>query len=385
MLKKLFIISASLFLIVLIVFGVYKFIGKSEETGSTNTNIQNNNSNSGNNGEGGVASEHIINFSDEPVLGPTLTYDTNAVKYYHKDTGNVYQNILDGSSKKTVSSAVLKDLLDAKWSPSKDQVITVYKDLNYPHQKKFILFDYNTQKATPLHKNVSDVTWLSSGTQIAYHYFDLESNTGNISISMPDGSGWKKILDLNIRDVVIQGVPEQSKVSFQLKPTAYRESSLQTISTLGGNPTTVVSDKFGLDAKWSPDGTKALVSVTRERGSSDTTLAIVDIAKNYKFEELDIPTMASKAIWSEDGKYIYYALPETIPDNAVIPDEYINKSIRTADTFWRYDVRDKKKEQLTFKDDSDIVYDAISLFPASYKGQLFFVNRDDGKLYYVEL
>lgn len=387
MLKKLLIISSSLLIVVVVVLISYNFIVKPRQTASEdNANInggtedQNNNEDDTSN-----ASDKIVRFSNEPVLGATLTYDMNAVKYYHRDTGNVYQNVLDGSSQKTVSSAALEDLIDAKWSPNKDQVIAVYKDLDYPHQKKFVLFDYNTQKATPLHKNISNLTWLSSGTQIAYHYFDLENNTGNISIAMPDGSGWKKILDLNIRDVELQAVPEQSKISFHLKPTAYRESSLQTISTLGGNPTTILNDRFGLDARWSSDGTKVLASLTRERGRSNTTLAIVDINKNYKFEELDIPTVANKAVWSEDGKYIYYALPENIPDGAVIPDEYANKNIRTADTFWRYDIVGKKKEQLTYKDDSAIIYDATNLFPASHKGQLFFVNRDDGKLYYVNM
>lgn len=387
MLKKLLIISSSLLIIVIIALIGYNLTSKSKQTASgDNFNVEDNvesDTNSGSNGD--VNSDKIIEFSSEPVLGATLTYDKTAIKYYHRDTGNVYQKLLDGSSQKTVSAAVLKDLIDVKWSPNKDQVIAVYKDLSYPHQKRFVFFDYNTKKSATLNKNIDDVIWLPSGAQIAYYFIDLDNNIGNIAVAQPDGTGWKKILDLNIRGAVLDQVPDQAKVSFHLTPTAYRESSLQTISTLGGNPTTLLKDKFGLDVKWSPDGTKSLVSITKKRASNEITLGIVDTTKNYQFEELDIATAIDKAVWSEDGKFIYFALPGVLPDDSAMPDDYLSKSVRTADTFWRYELKNKKKEQITFKDDSKIIYDATDLFLAPRKDQLFFVNRDDGKLYYVKL
>lgn len=387
MLKKLLIISSTLLAIVIIVLIGYNLTFKSKQTASgDNFNVENNiesSNDSGNNGD--TKSEKIIEFSSEPVLGATLTYDKTAIKYYHRDTGNVYQKLLDGSSHKTVSAAVLKELIDIKWSPNKDQVITVYKDTSYPHQKKFVFFDYNTKKSAMLNKNIDDVIWLPSGAQIGYHFLDLDNNIGNIAVAMPDGSGWKNIIDLNIRDVVLNEVPNQAKVSFHLKPTAYRESSLQTISTLGGNPATILNDKFGLGAKWSPEGTRALVGITKDRADSEITLGIVDVDKNYKFDELDITTTIDKAVWSSDGKYIYYGLPEAIPDESVMPDDYLARNIRMADTFWRYDIKNRKKEQLTFKDDSKIIYDATSLFLSPKSDQIFFTNKDDGKLYYVKL
>lgn len=390
MLKKFLIISSSLLLTVIIILVVYNFIGKKDTVSGDNTNISNidngtNGKNNNNNNQDNSVSEKIIEFSSEPVLGATLTYDKTAVKYYHRDTGNVYQKLLDGSSPKTVSVIVLKDLIDVKWSPNKDQIIAVYKDTSYPHQKKFVFFDYNTKKAVALNKNISDVIWLPSGAQIAYHYLDLDNNIGNIAVAMPDGSGWKNIIDLNIRDVVLNEVPGQAKVSFHLKPTAYRASSLQTISTLGGNPVTVLNDKFGMGVKWSLDGTRALVGITKDRADNKITLGIVDTDKNYKFDELDIATTIDKAMWSNDGKYIYYGLPEAIPDESVMPDDYLARNIRTADTFWRYDIKNRKKEQLTFKDDSKIIYDATNLFLSSKADQIFFTNKDDGKLYYVKL
>lgn len=390
MLKKLLIISSSLLLIVIIALVAYNFIGKKDTVSGGNTNISNvdnetNGKNNNNDNQNNSVSDKIIEFSSEPTLGAILTYDKTAVKYYHRDTGNVYQKLLDGSSQKTVSAAVLKDLIDVKWSPNKDQVIAVYKDLSYPHQKKFVFFDYNTKKSAMLNKNIDDVIWLPSGAQISYYFLDLDNNIGNIAVAQPDGTGWKKILDLNIRGAVLDQVPDQAKVSFHLTPTAYRESSLQTISTLGGNPTTLLKDKFGLDAKWSPDGTKALVSITKKRAGNEITLGIVDTTKNYQFEELNIATTINKAVWSEDGKFIYFALPEIIPDDSAMPDDYLSKSVRTADTFWRYELKNKKKEQITFKDDSKIIYDATYLFLSPKNSQLFFTNRDDGKLYYVKM
>lgn len=390
MLKKLLIISSTLLFLVVITLGVYNLAFKpdSSASGNNQTNDNTNNGNSNNNNEGEnnpPPSDKIIEFSSEPALGATVAYDKTGVKYYHRDTGNVYQALLDGSSRKVVSTAVLKDLIDVKWSPAKDQVITMYKDASFPHQKKFVFFDYSTKKATVLNKNISDLVWLPSGSQIAYHYFDADSNTGSISTSLPDGTEWKKVMDLNIRDVVLNEVPEQAKISFHLKPTSYRESSLQTISTLGGDPVTVLNDKFGLGVKWSPDGTKALVAITKERASNKITLGVVDVSENYEFKELNIETTIDKAVWAADSESIYYALPEAIPDESVMPDDYISKNIRTADTFWRVNMRDRKKDQLTFKDDSKIIYDATNLFLSPKIDKVFFTNRDDGKVYYVKI
>lgn len=386
MIKKLLIISSSLLVLAVIVFGVYNFLGKSGKTSAedaTGVNPPLSNDEEGSKTEE-IFSEKITPLSAEPVAGATLTYDKTAIKYYHRDMGNVYQMLFDGSSKKTISATVLKDIIDVKWSPTKDKVITIYKDTSYPHGKKIVYFDYETKKASILDKNISDVIWLSGGNQIAYHYLDIDKDAGNVAIALPDGTGWKKIMDLNIRDIVLEEIPDQAKIAFHLKPTAYREAPLQTISTLGGDPVTVMNDQFGLEAKWSPDGKKVIVSFAVKRADSEVSLSLVDIATN-ELKELGVKTTIDKVAWSIDGGYIYYAEPETIPKSAVMPDDYFSGNVRTVDIFWRMDIQTKMKEQLTFKNDSKISYNASNIFLSPKEDQIFFVNKDDGKLYAIKL
>lgn len=382
MLKKLLIISSTLLLITIIAFGAYSFFSGGPET----VVVDDNGEDIKETDEGGEdqASDKIIALSREPVLGATLTYDGNAIKYYHRDTGNVYQMLLDGASKKTISTAVLKNLIDVKWSPAKDNVITVYKDEGLPHKKKFVYFDFETKKAYALDDKISDVIWLPAGNQIAYHFIDKQKNVGNLATSLPDGRGWKKIMDLNISEIILKQIPGQSKISFSLEPSAYRESPLQVISTLGGNPAIVSTDKFGLDAKWSPDGKKAVISSTKKVAGNSVVLSVINDAGD-ELGDLGIATVVDKVVWSDDGEYLYYASPESIPENAAMPDDYLDKKIRTSDTFWRVSVTTKQKEQLTFKNESTVTYDAINLFLSPKEDQIFFVNRDDDKLYTVKL
>jgi len=157
----------------------------------------------------------------------------------------------------------------------------------------------------------------------------------------------------------------------------------QLIGSLGGDVKTVFSGKYGADYVWSPDGKKAAVSFLAQQGKSQMNLGIVTLDGAY--QDLGIPTLASKVVWSKDGKTLYYALAGSIPDGAVMPDDYDSKKFTSSDTFWKVDTTTGQKSRIVETSDIMQNYDASQLFLSPTEDALFFVNRIDGKLYRINL
>ena len=379
--KKITIISGSLFLALLFLWGIYKFAfeAKTQFAAPISTPTPTINPT-----ETTKPEEKVYAISDGAVLSPTLTQDGQAIKYYTPDTGHVFQVDLNGANKKTLSDKTLFGLTNVLWSPDKSKVIS---NFFVDGKTSFSLFDYAENKAGQLPQNINDIAWLND-TRILYFYFNRETGMKNISIANPDGTDWKKITTIDKERIFFTPVPKTSLVSFWNFPDAYNESALNTSSLLGDeNKQTITSGKFGADYLWSPDGSKVLMSYVNEKGGSQIQLGIAN-ASGGEFKNLDIPTLVSKCVWSQDNQTIFYSLPGLIPATAVMPNDYFSKKLPTADSFWKFDLKTGKKTrlvELTDLKNLNISLDATKLFLDSSETILFFINRTDGKLYRLNI
>jgi hypothetical protein len=179
-------------------------------------------------------------------------------------------------------------------------------------------------------------------------------------------------------------VPQTSLIAFWNEADAYTPTTLQTVPIFGGEVKTIFKDKFGTDYLWSPDGSRLLISHLNERQGKTFQLAIAN-EQGGEYQALQIPTFISKCVWSDDGKYVYYALPLSIPENAILPNDYMAKKFNTTDTFWKLDVKSGKKTRLIEPKEINGNYDATDLFLAKNNTILFFINRLDNKLYRLDL
>jgi hypothetical protein len=373
LLKKIFIISSSLLLVILFFGGIYLFAFKKDSlpiqsTQSSAVNVSKSNS-------------LIAAISDGPVLAPTLTGDGSNVKYYSKNDGKTYQTDLDGNNKKTLSEKTLPGLESVLWSPDKNKVITKTKFLSGYSQ--FGFYDYSTSTGSLLSGNIDAVTW-QSDSRIIYKYFDSTTKSGSLNISDPNGKNWTKLTPINTKYISMTPIPKSGLLSVWNSPDANTETILGTVSILGGETKTLFSGNFGTDYLWSNDGNYVLFSSSDKKGGTKTSLYLLNNqGKDYR--ALNIPTFASKCIWSKDNKTIYYALPGSIPDNSILPNDYINGKISTTDTFWRVDITTGEKTRLVDLDKIKGQLDVTSLFLNSNESFLFFVNRIDNRLYKMSL
>ena len=380
--KKIFIISLVLLIIVLIFLGIYNFAFKKNSPEMMQAASQTTSQAPASTTPSGmpVTPQKIIAISDLPVIGATFDKKNNDIMYYSAQDGTTWKSGADGKGKQQISTAKVSGIVNVLWSADRSKVLTT---VNSNGINNFYEYDLALQKATALKKGLDTAVWDDLGDKIFYKYFDQIAKTRTLNVANPDGSGWQKMTDLSIRNISVAQIPSTSLVSFWNSPAAGEETQLQTVGVAGGQAQTIFSGKYGADYLWSPNGAEALVSSLTDQNSKKMTLGVVKLDGSYI--DLGIPTFASKCVWSADSKTIYYALPGGIPDGATLPDDYQNNKFTTADTFWKIDITTGMKDRLVDPADAVGTYDSSNLFISPDEDALFFTNKVNKKLYKIAL
>lgn len=381
--KKVFITSLIFLVITLFIFGIYNFAFKKEgvDTQASKTFQQEAQPQK----VAVVATEKkhekITLISKDPVVGATCDRKTEKVFYFSSLNGNIWQVDSDGSNALQVTNERIVGLVGASWSSDKTKVLTT---INKDEKKVFFAHDNEKKVGTQLKDGIDIVTWDTLGAKIIYKYYDSKSKIRSLSVANPDGSNWQTIVDqIPFRKISISAIPRTSYVSFWNFPDAKEESSLQVVSVAGGEVRNVFKGRFGADYLWSPDGSLALLSSLANKDSGTVSLGTVDMQGQYR--DLNIPTIASKCVWSFDNKTIYCALPGDIPIGSVMPNDYQDKKFTTKDTFWKIDTSTGSKQRIVELSDIKDNYDVSEPFLTPAEDALFFTNMIDGKLYRIAL
>ncbi len=389
--KKIFIISAVLLSAVLFFMGIYNLSFKNKTANNTASNEPKAVSQSSEDKSitekisekiGLRNKDKIYSVSNSAVIAPVIFgEDKEKIKYYSRLNGTVYEVNLDGSGEKTIDDNNFTGLENILWSADANKVISIF---NNAGKFQYSTYDYQTKKASKLADGASNAVWNNMGAGIVYKYTDGKTRKMTLNTANADGSNWKKIADVSLGNTIVSTVPQSSVVSFWNAPSAFEETSLYVVSALGGDPRKIFSGHFGTDYLWSPNGTKVLISSVDLKGGSKMSLGSIN-ANGGELHYLNVPTFASKCAWSKDNKTVYYALPSFPSGNYVLPDDYQNKKISSADTFWKIDISTGKAERIADIQDIKDSFDATNLFLSSSEDILFFINRTDGKLYGINL
>ncbi len=380
--KKVFIVSFVLLVVVLIFLGIYNFAFKKKSPVVEGLPSQNEIPDKISLFDFGK--DKIYPLADEPVISPVLSEDNKNIIYYSRTSGNVWKISLDGKEKEIISEDNLAGLVDVLWSPNKNKVISKFSKNG---ENTFYFYDYKTETGTELKSGIDDVVWTSLGNKIVYKYFDSRTKKRTLNIAESDGSNWKELAVIPYRNVSVESIPKTSLISFWNAPDAFLETSFQTVSIAGGEIKTLFSGKFGADYLWAPDGGKVLASFSNLKGGSKITLGVFN-SNGGEYKNFGIPTLVSKSVWGKNSKVVYYALPGSIPESSVMPNDYQENKLATQDTFWKVDVNTGKQErviELSELEDVGENFDAIGLFLSSDEDILFFTNKTDGKLYGINL
>lgn len=379
--KKLFITSLTLLVIVLIFLGIYNFAFKKEGNSSAeqiSAQQKEQVSNAENNAF--EKNKKISMIVPEAVAGFTIDKKTQDIKYYEAKNGTAWKVDTNGKNKQQLSDMKISGLKNVLWSMDQARSLLYSKKEN---QNVFYEYDYSGKKNTVLKSGLDTAVWDNLGTKILYKYYEGGTGKRSLNIANPDGSDWQKIADIENRDILISPVPLTSIVSFWNYPSAKEETKLQVVGLTGGEVKTILTGKFGADYAWAPNGAQALVSSLSAKDNKTISLGVVTADGLY--QDLNIPTLVSKCAWSADSRTIYYALPGNIPSDALMPNDYLENKFTTADTFWKMDITTGEKVRIVEVGEILEKYDSSNIMLSPTEDALYFINKIDQKLYKIEL
>lgn len=380
--KKVFYISLAFLVLVLIFLGAYNFAFKHNVNDPVAVPEQKQALEEAAKEEAVPQVERFESPINEDIAG-AVTGPDGKLYYYSLDDRALKRATLEGKDKETLLSDLPGTPAQIIWSPKRGRTL-----LQLSLSDGRILWHYAdlaTKTLVPLKAEMSRIVWNNLGDRILYQYTDPATGARSLNAANPDGSDWKKLTDLGTRDSFIVAAPQSALVSFWGKPNALEAGTFETIGlTSGEGRKTLLSGKFGGDYLWSPDGNRVLVSASSEKGGHALTLGVMN-ANGGQLQDLFIPTLVSKVVWSEDSRTIYYALPGSLPDTAVLPNDYFAQSLSAKDSFWKMDIEAGKKTRLVELKDVTKSFDSEGLFLSQDERALFFTDRQSHRLYRIDL
>lgn len=329
-------------------------------------------------GSNSPASLKIKPISQEKVLSPSIGEDGKTVKYYARNSGHVYESGFDGENIKKISSTNLANLVKALWSPDKQKVIGIFSE-NGAIKKYF--YDYGSNQSALLADKIGYIAWAPDGKKIAYQFSDPAQDQGNISISNPDGTNWKSIFKTRLDSLIVEW-PSKEKISLSQPASGLAQGMLYAVNASTGDFTRVLSDRFGLSVKWSPQADKILFSSTDGNGRGPHLTVADETGTNFK--DLKLSGLADKCVWSKDNKTVFCALPQEMSEYATWPDDYYKGLLVLNDDFYKIDLETNQKTKIIGSGEA-AGFDAQELFLSPKEDYLFFVNRKDGLLWSLKL
>ncbi|MFA6183881.1 MAG: hypothetical protein WC682_02135 [Parcubacteria group bacterium] len=371
--KKVFVISLVMFLLVGGFYFIYNFllVDNSAKNDSKASQISDNNSEKSN----APILEKVIKIIDGNIKGLTLDLKGDKIQYYNNNEKGFWLASFDGSIKERLSNDDFGKLDKVVWSNDKKEAILKMGD-------SFYLYKFGNKEK--FIKKTKALSWMNFNQKIVYSYEDYASRKKTLNIANPDGSDWKELAKLESDDIIMSYIPESAKASFWSVPDAFKESNMTIIPFGEGELEKIGEMKFGSDYLWSNDGGKFLRSSVSQKGGNNLNLEVCEV-KNNNCTNLNLPTMISKCAWSKNNKSVYCALPKNIDKNSVMPNDYLNNKFSTNDIFWKVNVGSGKKEKVLDEKYIKEELDATNLVISPNEDFLFFINKKNNNLFRIAI
>ncbi len=385
--KKVFIISSILLVVVLIFLGIYNF-AFNDATVSTKTakNTQTRESAQQKAEQKSAAvvtrdadtapstppkkkDERIVPVTKHRVVSPIIDPTKEKIRFYDKDTGRVMEVPIIGGTERVFSDVPLAHFVYAAWAPDGQRVLTKFVD---DRGVRIYFFDHRTGRGIQLKRGIQRVDWTAAGNQIIYTFFDAGARRTTLNVADPDGKNWRILADKVPKGTRFVNIPQSTRIAFWRAPNPYEKTELKVVSLLDTTPQPkkIFGGHYNANYLFSPNGERILISSTQERGSNARVLGVAN-ADGGEYSNLHIPTNVDKCTWASNSRTIYCAFPTG-----------------NRDTFWKIDVTTNKKERIVDLDkvvSSSTRYKAFNLFLAPDEQALFFINGLDGRLYRIAL
>lgn len=373
MIKKILIISGTIFGILLLIFvfnqGFSKFKRNKSVEVVNNSPEQESTSKTDQNQKMKLVIEGPLTGAEATTAGKIIFYKDQ--KFYTAD--------FEGQSINSIGAYPFNNLKKIHWATGQKEAIVQDQD-------GFYIYSLDSDSAKKTKVGADEIVWASDG-RLFYKYYNDATKVRSLNISDKDGENWKVLVD-NLsgvyRETVLTVQPGTGQNCFFSFPDGKNQSKLECVN-VSGDKKIVQEGNFGADYLWSPDGQKALLSSVQTQGGNRMVLGVMN-EQGGVYRGLDFPTTVQKCAWAKNSKDVYCAMMGSAPEQAILPNDWENEKFQWEDiSFWRIDTETAKKSRILEAKDMTEAIDAKSVFLDDAEEFLFFQNRKNNSLYQIKL
>ncbi len=307
--------------------------------------------------------------SDSPVFDFWVNPSTNEVFYFMPD-GRVF-TAKDGPDLE-LSKQTINALNFIEVGPKNEKILAAFGD---PHSRGWGIFDVVDSVWRPLPSEIVNAAWGKNNEKlivIVKNGNDL--NLAEADIAQTPPSYRTLVRDFRLKDIKLTYVPENRLIINELFSASYA-SSIWQLDLESLNFNLLVAPQRGLNVRWSKD--KDVAFMTR----TDAGLMIL----NNNLQTILLPTFISLPEKCTAGSQkIYCFVPQNIPSDTVLPDDYLMKKFFSIDNLSVLEV-DSGEITTAFVSNTGNIPAVDAKNPQVLGDKIYFVNRYDNQLYELGL
>lgn len=303
-----------------------------------------------------------------------ITEEAVAAYWIENRTGKLFtmqpSGIITG-----INEQPINDLHETKVSSDNQKLLVHF---GYPNKQVFSVLNVLSKSWSPLPNGTIAAAWHpENSSEIAY----LQNNY--LRIMDIDSGKSRTIMPINLIDVTLDW-PVANGVLIADRPSALTSGSVLAVELSTKNAQINANGK-GLIVKKS--GALEL-QFTNENGRN-SRLSLINTATGAEilnFNDVflgDTTTLPSKC--AIDKTKIYCAVPRSIPDGVILPDDYLKRQFLSSDDIYltNLDIENQLIETTIIYSDLEKEIDAKDLRVIG--NSLYFINKRDSKLYKLDI
>jgi len=313
----------------------------------------------------------LIQITNEPVIGPAVSEDSRRILYFRKRDGHLVNNSFIGGNEQTTSNLTILNILDVAWSPLRNRAVVTYQDGEI--LKKFITEATSTPKVAFLPQEAQSPVWSPDGNSI--FWMTRQNQTYTLTSASRDGQNPKsRGFTTPIPDLQpLITTPDTAALIPKTASIFETPLFLLNLKNLAQNTALFA---FGLTAITDENPKTQLISY-----AATNRLGVLEDLHTFNVQSgqdtsWPVKTLPEKCVFSKEATELFCAVPKEVPARS-LPEIWYKGQTSFSDSFFRFDLKTNKAEQILGESGQD----AVSLAVSPDNKYLFFLDKKTSFLY----
>lgn len=309
------------------------------------------------------------------------------IRFIERETGHIFDTTTTSLPQIRVSNTTIPRIQEVLWMPDGESLILRYIDedsgenIESFYAEITSIEDVEEQSLIGvfLKRNIHAITLSQSGKQIFY----LSGVTGDTvgTVANPNGKQGSRVFFSPLSEWILQWTSGNT-IAFTTKPSAATLGYLYFFNKNSRVFEKVISGKNGLTTLVSPDKQFSLYS---ENIRNSITFGVLDISAKEE-TILPVTTLPEKCVWSINDEYVVYcAVPESIVGREY-PDRWYQGLISFSDSIWKINIKTGSADMITEPESEvGLKMDIVTMMLTKDEKYLLFTNKKDSTLWSLRL